>query len=126
MAIVLLKDVEVVRLNNTGHGVQVAEKYQVGGKDRQTRFMLWFKEPHGLQVGDVVSVSGFLGAKVGDPWQGQDGQERRSVELSVNSPRIDAGDAQRGGSGGSSTPAAGVGSSDGWNTPENGFDSEPF
>lgn len=89
MALVKLKDVEVVRLNRTGFGVVVAEKFQVQGKERQTRFMVWFDEPHGLQVGQTVSLSGFLGAKVGDPWVGQDGQERRSVELSVNKPKLE-------------------------------------
>jgi hypothetical protein len=91
MAIVQLKDVVVERLNRTGHGVKVAERYQVQGKDRKTTYTVWFKEPHGLNEGDIISVSGFLGAKVGDPWTGQDGQERRSVELSLNEPRINGG-----------------------------------
>lgn len=89
MALVKLKDVEVISLNRTGFGVVVAEKFQVQGKERQTRFMVWFEEPHGLQVGQTVSLSGFLGAKVGDPWVGQDGVERRSVELSVNKPKFE-------------------------------------
>lgn len=91
MAIVNLKDVTVERLNGKGFGVKVAEKFQVQGNDRKTSYTVWFKEPHGLNVGDVVSLSGFLGAKVGEPWVGQDGQERRSVELSLNEPRIQAG-----------------------------------
>ena len=91
MAIVNLKDVTVERLNRTGHGVKVAEKYQVQGNDRKTQYTVWFKEPHGLNEGDIVSLSGFLSAKVGDPWTGNDGQERRSVELSLNEPRIQAG-----------------------------------
>lgn len=91
MAIVNLKDVTVERLNGKGFGVKVAEKYQVQGNDRKTQYTVWFKEPHGLNVGDIVSLSGFLGAKVGEPWVGQDGQERRSVELSLNEPRIQAG-----------------------------------
>ena len=90
MAIVQLRDVVVERLNRTGHGVKVAEKYQVQGNDRKTQYTVWFKEPSGLNEGDVVSLSGFLSAKVGDPWTGQDGTERRSVELSVNEPRINA------------------------------------
>lgn len=98
MAIVKLQNVEVTRVNSSGHGVQVAEKFQVQGKERQTRYTVWFEEPHGLAVGNVISVSGFLGAKVGDPWTGQDGQERRSVEFSVNKPRIDTGQTAQGGS----------------------------
>ena len=91
MAIVNLKDVTVERLNGKGFGVKVAEKFQVQGNDRKTQYTVWFKEPHGLSEGDIVSLSGFLSAKVGDPWTGQDGQERRSVELSLNDPRIQAG-----------------------------------
>jgi hypothetical protein len=89
MAIVQLKDVVVERVNSRGFGVKVAEKYEVKGKPRKTTYTVWFEDAHGLQVGDVVSLSGFLGAKVGDPWTGDDGQERRSVELSVNKPRMD-------------------------------------
>ena len=99
MAIIKLKDVEVTRVNSTGYGVQVAEKFEVKGQARQQRYTVWFKEPHGLVPGAVVSLSGFLGSKVSDPWTGNDGQERRSVELSVNNPRIEAGDGAGGGSG---------------------------
>lgn len=88
MAIVQLKDVVVERVNSRGFGVKVAEKYEVKGKPRKTTYTVWFEQEHGLSVGDVVSLSGFLGAKVGDPWTGDDGQERRSVELSVNKPRL--------------------------------------
>lgn len=104
MAIVKLQNVEVTRVNSSGHGVQVAEKFQVQGKERQTRYTVWFEEPHGLAVGNVISVSGFLGAKVGEPWVGQDGQERRSVELSVNKPRIEASEGAQGGSNAVSQP----------------------
>ncbi len=88
MAIVSLKQVEVARVNQKGHGVQVVEKWEQGGKERSTRFTVWFDAEHGLAVGDKIDVSGFLGAKVGEPWTDRDGQQRTSVELSVNSPRI--------------------------------------
>jgi len=39
-------------------------------------------------VGDVVSLSGVLSAKVGEPWRGRDGNERRSVEFALRFPRI--------------------------------------
>ena len=125
MAIVKLKDVEVTRLNNSGHGVQVAEKFEVQGKERQTRFTVWFEEPHGLAVGNVISVSGFLGAKVGDPWTGQDGQERRSVEFSVNKPRIEASQAAQGGSNAGSQPQWASAPPAQENGPQGGF-SDPF
>lgn len=91
MAIIQLKDVTVTRLNGKGSGLKVTEQSESKGKTFKTQYTVWFNEPSGLQVGDVVSLSGFLGAKVGEPWKGDDGVERRSVELSVNSPRL-AGD----------------------------------
>lgn len=88
MAIVSLKGVEVARVNQKGYGVQVVEKWESKGKAGQTRFTVWFEGEHGLAVGDVIDVSGFLGAKIGEPWTDRDGNPRTSVELSVNSPRI--------------------------------------
>jgi len=88
MAIVQLKDVVVSRVNRTGHGVKVLEESRTGDKTYKTYFSVWFKEPHGLSEGDKVSLSGFLGAKIGDPWTDREGNERTSVELSVNSPRL--------------------------------------
>jgi hypothetical protein len=93
MAIVKLKDVAVTRLNQSGFGVKVTESNENNGKTYKTQFTLWFKEASGLSEGDVISVSGFLSAKVGAPWTDREGQERTSVELSINSPKLD-GDAQ--------------------------------
>ena len=95
MALVFLKDVKVVALFKSGVKV-VESSTSKAGKDYEERWTLWSTDL-GVQVGDVIAnVSGFLGAKVGKPWTGNDGTERVSVELSVNSPRIDA--SQPGGS----------------------------
>jgi len=91
MAKVELEKVSVVSVHTRGHGVTVKEADRTQG-DRTfkgDRWALWFKEPTGLSLGDVISVTGFLGAKVGDPWKGDDGTERISVELSINSPKLD-------------------------------------
>jgi hypothetical protein len=61
---------------------------QVSGKTVYgDRYTVWFKEYSGLSEGDTVSVSGFLSAKV-NTWE-KDGVERHTVELSVNSPRVE-------------------------------------
>jgi hypothetical protein len=96
MAIVKLKEVTVTRLNNTGNGVKVTESNESNGKTYKMQFTCWFDSPSGLAEGDIVSLSGFLSAKVGDPWQGSDGQERRSVEYSINKPRIDTAEGTSG------------------------------
>lgn len=89
MAVVKIKDAQVTRVNSKGFGVKVTESNEYAGKTYKTQYTLWFTQPHGLSEGDVVSVSGFLGAKVGDPWTDRDGNERTSVELSVNNPKLD-------------------------------------
>jgi len=91
MAKITLEDVTVTRLNTRGFGVQVkeADREVNGEKYRGDKFTLWFKEFSGLSEGDTVSVSGFLSAKIGKPWTDREGNERTSVELSLNSPRVD-------------------------------------
>lgn len=118
MAIVNLKQVEVARVNSRGHGVQVVEKWESKGKTGQTRFTVWFDAPHGLEVGQKIDVSGFLAAKVGEPWTDRDGNQRTSVELSLNSPRIGSEKATQG------QPVQSAG--DSWNTPGDFDSSVPF
>jgi len=103
MAIIQLKDVAVTRINSKGNGLVVTESNTVADREYVTKFTVWFDQAHGLVVGDVVSLSGFLSAKVGEPWKGRDGMERRSVEFSVNSPRITPVNGQNSGSGAVST-----------------------
>jgi hypothetical protein len=88
MALVQLRDVVVSRVNRTGNGVKVLEESTSNGKTYKTYFSVWFTESHGLSEGDRVSLSGFLGAKIGEPWTDRDGNTRTSVELSVNNPRL--------------------------------------
>lgn len=88
MAIVNLKDVTVSRLNSKGFGFGVKEENESNGKTYTTYWTVWAKEAHNLSVGDVISVSGFLSAKVGEPRTGNDNVERVYVELSINGPRI--------------------------------------
>lgn len=118
MAIIQLKQVEVARVNSRGHGVQVVEKWESKGKTGQTRFTVWFDSEHGLSVGDKIDVSGLLGAKVGEPWTDRDGNQRTSVELSLNSPRIGSEKAAQ------SAPQQSAG--DSWNTPGDYDGGTPF
>lgn len=86
MAIVKLSDVTVTRVNSKGFGVQVKEADR--GEFKGSRFTVWFKEFHGLSQGDTVSLSGFLGAKVSE-WTNDAGELKHTVELSINSPKLD-------------------------------------
>jgi hypothetical protein len=94
MAIVQLKNVEVIGVNQSGFGIRVVEQSERDGKTYSQRFTLWFKEAHGLNVGTKINASGFLGTKVGEPWTDNNGLERRSVEVSLNNPRLEGTPAQ--------------------------------
>jgi hypothetical protein len=95
MAIVSLKEVPVTYLNQNGNGVKVTESNESKGRTFTQQYTLWFKDPSGLSVGDIISVSGFLSAKLGKPWTDREGVERQSVELSINEPRLDGQQASR-------------------------------
>jgi hypothetical protein len=86
MAIIKIQDASVTRVNSKGFGVQVKEADR--GDFKGARYTVWFKEFHGLSEGDTVSLSGFLGAKVSE-WTDKEGAVRHTVELSVNSPKLD-------------------------------------
>lgn len=99
MAVIQLKGVQVTRLDQNGDGVQVVESNEVNGKTYKTFWKLWFKQPSGLNVGDVVNVSGLHGARSGGVRKDRDGNltvnavdghPERFVDLSVNSPKVEA------------------------------------
>lgn len=95
MAIVNLKNV-TVQFVNSGKGFKVLEESNSGGRTFKQQYTVWADAGHGYNVGDVIpEVSGFLGAKIGKPWTDRDGQERQSVELSINSPRFGGAQASR-------------------------------
>jgi hypothetical protein len=125
MALVNLKNVAVTRLNNSGLGFSVLEQSESKGKTYKTYWTVWATEAHGLSVGDVVNVSGFLSAKVGEPKTGTDGIERRYVELSLNNPRIGTGDATTAPPA-SQQPQPVQSGGDVWNQPQNATDEIPF
>jgi hypothetical protein len=90
MAEITIKGATVTRVNRSGFGVQVkeADRESSGTTYPGQKFTVWFKAEHGLSEGDTVSLSGLLGAKVSD-WTDREGNERHTVELSVNSPRVE-------------------------------------
>lgn len=89
MAIVNLSKVKVVGLFSRGFRV-VEESTGKDGKTYTQRFTVW-SDGIGVAEGDVISLSGFLSAKVSE-WTDKDQQVRHSVELSLNSPRLSTGD----------------------------------
>jgi hypothetical protein len=95
MAIVQIKNATVTRLNSRGNGFTVEEKNTSGGVEYKSSYKVWPQEASGVTAGAVINVSGYLSAKVSDPREGTD---KRYVDLSINSPRIEiveAGEAQQ-------------------------------
>ena len=91
MALVNLKNVKVYATFSKGFRV-VEESTGKNGEMYKQRWTVWADAQASgkIREGDVVSLSGFLGARVND-WKDKDGNEKHSVELSVNSPRIEGG-----------------------------------
>ena len=87
--IINLEDAVVTGIYSNGGIVHATISNESNGKTFTNKWTLWFKDTsHGLTVGDIVNISGFPSMKVSDPFVGNDGVERRSVERSVNSPRV--------------------------------------
>jgi len=90
MAIVNLKDVKVYA--TFSRGFRVVEESTKDGKTYTQRYTIW-SEGIGVAEGDIISLSGFLSAKVSE-WTDKDQQVRHSVELSLNAPRLVTSDDQ--------------------------------
>jgi len=89
LAIINLENV-TVQFVNSGKGFKVLEETTSQGKTYKQQYTVWADAGHGVKVGDVLAkVSGFLGAKQGKPWTDRDGNERQSIELSINNPRFE-------------------------------------
>lgn len=121
MAIVNLKDVKVYATFSKGFRV-VEESKGRDGKDYSTRWTVW-SDTIRVNEGNIVSLSGFLGAKVND-WTDKEGQTRHSVELSINSPRLAGEDAKDSSQPVQSRPQPAA--PDVWNAPSNYSDETPF
>jgi len=87
VAKVSLNDVQVSRVFWEGKGAQVVEKYTTRNGERETRYALFFDEPHGLSEGTILSVEGLLSATV-DEFTKRDGTTGHAVNLKLNSPRV--------------------------------------
>jgi hypothetical protein len=87
VAKVSLSDVQVARVFWEGKGAQVVEKYTTKNGERETRYALFFDQPHGLTEGSIISVEGLLSAVV-DEFTKRDGTTGHAVSLKLNSPRV--------------------------------------
>lgn len=90
MAKVILENVTVDRVFSTrnGFGVGVSETFNTrSGETGRKRYTLWFTEHPGVEEGQRVSASGFLGVKARE-YESRDGEMKTTVDVSVNSARL--------------------------------------
>lgn len=76
----------VSRVFFNGKGAEVEERFTVSGKEITKRWAAWFDEPHGLEVGAQVEVSGLHDDKI-DSWD-KDGETRHAVKRSLNKAKV--------------------------------------
>lgn len=88
MAIIEIQNARVDRImfNDTAF-VAIEEFKTSSGGTGEKKFTVWNDTPHGLSVGQRVTVRGFYGAKVGEFESDNDGTVRY-VETSINKPKI--------------------------------------
>lgn len=74
--------------NFNGVGVVLSEEFTTReGELKSTRIVAWFNDDPKVNVGDTITVSGSVSAKV-DTWTGNDGQERTTAKLSLNGAKL--------------------------------------
>lgn len=89
MAKVTVENAIVERVFYPQNGVGVAVYEEFEGRDKQvrkTRFTLWFKDDPKVEVGQRISASGFIGAKVRSYESG--GETKYVADMSVNGARL--------------------------------------
>ncbi|WP_067198876.1 hypothetical protein [Microbacterium sp. XT11] len=89
MAKLILENVIVDRVFSTqhGYGVGVTETFEMrNGETGRKRYTLWFNDHPGVEEGQRISASGFLGTKVRE--YESNGETRTAVDVSVYSARL--------------------------------------
>ena len=89
MAIVNLKNATVQRVFFDGKGVALYESFESRGEQRKSYYTAWFAAAPDVKEGDVLNVSGLLQVKERE--YEKDGQTKRSIDVSLNSARIETG-----------------------------------
>lgn len=89
MAIINLRNATVQRVFFNGKGVALFESFESRGEQRKSYYTAWFDSAPTLSEGDVVNVSGLLQVKERE--YEKNGETKRSIDVSLNSARIENG-----------------------------------
>ena len=88
MAEIRIEESPVTRVFHDGKGAEVTESFKLrDGETGSARYACWFESPHGLTVGDVVTVTGRLGVKV-EEWVNKQNEVKHSAKVSVNGAQL--------------------------------------
>jgi hypothetical protein len=95
MAKIVVENATVEKVFETKHGwgVRLVETVKRRGENAQERCTAWFYgDRFGIEEGDVVSLAGTLSTRIRD--YEAEGQTRRVIDVSMNSPQLVAAGAQ--------------------------------
>ncbi len=85
MAQATVRNATVMSTFFDGKAARVAEEYTHRGEVRKNYTVLWFKDPHGLDKGDIITVTGLASVKMGKDYVTADGEKREGKpELHIN------------------------------------------
>ena len=93
MAIVNLRNATVQRIFFDGKGVALYESFESRGEQRKSYYTAWFDKAPVIKEGDTLNVSGLLQVKERE--YEKEGETRRSIDVSLNSARIETGKAEQ-------------------------------
>ena len=85
MAILNLRNVTVQRVFFDGKGVALYESFE----QRKSYYTAWFETAPNVKEGDTLNVSGLLQVKERE--YEKDGVKKRSIDVALNSARIETG-----------------------------------
>lgn len=78
----------ITRIFHNGTGAELTESWNGReGKPMSKRWTAWFEQPHGLQEGETVELTGVHGDGV-DEWQDKEQQTRHTVKRSINKAQV--------------------------------------
>lgn len=89
MAQINLRNATVQRVFFDGKGVALYESFESRGEQRKSYYTAWFDTAPNVKEGDTLNVSGLLQVKERE--YEKDGVKKRSIDVALNSARIETG-----------------------------------
>ena len=89
MASIFINEAEVSRSFWNGKGLEVVERFSKNdGTQGEKKYSAFFDNPHGLEPGTKVKLSGLLGWK-SRTFESQQGETLAATDITVNNPKVE-------------------------------------